>query len=86
MIGTVTNIKRKTGIESRGAGFGFIRDEEGQDRFFHARDIIGGSGLFDVVIKEGVRVLFTPTTGASGKGNGLRAILITLADEEGLEA
>jgi cold shock CspA family protein len=80
MFGVVTNLKRKKDPDGRGAGFGFIRDDEGQDRFFHARDIVGGSGLFDVAIKEGTRVSFTPTAQDNGKGNGLRAIAVTAVE------
>lgn len=59
-------------------GYGFIRDAEGRDRFFHARD------LLDVDFNEvtvGAKVTFGPTSGntsRTGGGNGLRAEQIEL--------
>lgn len=38
--GTVTKIVPRDDDTARG-GFGFIRDEQGEDRFFHARDVRG---------------------------------------------
>jgi cold shock CspA family protein len=58
-------------------GFGFIRDEEGHERFFHARNLRTAAGapasnLFPTLL-EGTRVEFTPVQETGGKGNGLRA-------------
>ena len=39
MKGTITTIKSNAG---QGGGFGFIRDENGQDRFFHLSSVTAG--------------------------------------------
>lgn len=49
--------------------FGFIRDDEGNDRFFQGRNVI--EKKFGE-IEKGARVDFIPTTGGK-KGNDLRA-------------
>lgn len=54
----------------RAKGYGFITDEEGRARFFHAKELLGIT--FDQV-KEGLSVTFDPYTIPSGTGNGLRA-------------
>lgn len=71
MNGTVTAIIRdrvENGTTKRG-GYGFIRDEQNQERFFHARNLRGVS--FEK-LREGAKVTFTPVN-EGGKGNGLRA-------------
>lgn len=51
-------------------GYGFLRDETGEQRFFHARDCRTPWDL----ITEGDQVDFEPTeVTPSGKDNGLRA-------------
>jgi len=49
-------------------GFGFIRDEQGTDHFFHMSAIRGGS-LFSA-LKEGQRVEFVPVNSARGPRAG----------------
>lgn len=86
MTGTITTLirkqeqrKRADGTADQG-GYGFIRDEDGHDRFFHARDVVTPEGapaqiLFES-LKEGTRVEFAPLSGChsrTGTGNGLRA-------------
>lgn len=67
MTGTVTAvIRRREGVNG---GYGFIRDDEGSERFFHARNLRGIT--FDKV-NEGDKVEFRPVAEV-GKGNGLRA-------------
>lgn len=76
MTGTVTAIIRKR--DGQNGGFGFIRDEAGDERFFHVRNLIGGSVAFER-LSEGARVTFTPIalpahTSRAGKTvNGLQA-------------
>lgn len=76
MTGVVTAIIRKR--EGQNGGFGFIRDENGDERFFHVHNLIGGSVSFER-LTEGARVTFTPITlpaqtSKAGKlVNGLRA-------------
>ena len=50
-------------------GFGFIRDEEGRDRFFHARDLRDFS-FYDLRLQ--MHAEFDRQDGG-GRGNGLRA-------------
>jgi cold shock CspA family protein len=70
MIGKVTAVIRRR--EGQNGGYGFIRDEHGSERFFHARNLIGGSAAFER-LKEGASVTFTPVMQEAGKHNGLRA-------------
>jgi cold shock CspA family protein len=78
MTGVVTAI-------IRGKGYGFIRDSENQERFFHANNLRGGliwpadaNGVPNDEtedrhpIEEGMHVTFTPIN-IGGHGNGLRA-------------
>lgn len=60
-----------TRILSRGKGerYGFIRDEEGNDRYFEQRNVIG-TPWGDLI--KGSAVEFQPTKGGRD-GNGLRA-------------
>lgn len=62
MKGTITAVKRAK-------GFGFIRDEKNDDRFFHANGVLGTP--FDS-LQEGTPVEFEPYQ-QDGKDNGLRA-------------
>lgn len=66
MTGVVTAIIRRR--EGQNGGYGFVRDEANQERFFHARNLRGTS--FEK-LREGVAVEFTPVN-EGGKGNGLR--------------
>lgn len=83
MTGVITKIKLKTDTEK--GGYGFIRDENGNDRFFHANDLLSregkpANGLF-WNLREGDRVTFEATAGnqsRGGKGNGLRAVKVSL--------
>lgn len=74
MNGEVTVIIRKSA--ERKGGYGFIRDEHGHDRFFHARDLIGVT--FDE-LQERTKVTFEPLEvpfdplGPGTRGNGRRA-------------
>lgn len=68
MTGVVTAIIRKNLKEQKNGGFGFIRDEQNQERFFHAHNLRGTS--FEK-LREGSHVEFTPLN-IGGKGNGLR--------------
>lgn len=74
MTGVITAIYRKK-------GYGFIRDENDDDRFFHARDV-RPDGAFEEM-EEGDRVTFTPLSGCRGRqgaGNGLRADKVRRAE------
>lgn len=66
MKGTITAIKRTK-------GFGFIRGEDGVDRFFHAN---GCAYPFDS-LQEGQKVTFEPYEQSGGKDNGKRARSVT---------
>lgn len=73
MIGTITKLlKKDINRKTDQGGYGFIKDEEGHDRFFHAHDLM--ETKFEK-LREGLRVEFTPAVGQSrkGGGNGLRA-------------
>lgn len=61
MTGVITAVIRKS-AERRG-GFGFLRDEEGKDRFFHANNLRGIT--FDKV-EEGQAVEFKPIATPQG--------------------
>lgn len=63
MKGHITALKRTK-------GFGFIRDSEGRDRFFHAGHVEGTT--FDK-IQEGHEVEFEAYQESAGKDNCLRA-------------
>lgn len=58
----------------KSGGFGFLKDEAGEDRFFLAREVSGAE--FSTAL-EGRNVEFEPQT-IAGKGNGLRAIRINV--------
>jgi cold shock CspA family protein len=66
MTGVITAIIRRK--EGQNGGYGFIRDEANQERFFHARNL---RGISFEKLREGVKVSFTPVNDG-GKGNGLR--------------
>ena len=70
MTGTVTKIFRNAEGRKDHGGYFFIKDEEGHDRFAHARDI--GQDVFPQ-LREGARVEFEPRKVDKGRGNGLRA-------------
>lgn len=71
MKGKIKSVIRKTAQQK--GGFGFIIDEVGQERFFHARNLARASGPFES-LREGLHVEFEPvTTDQTGKGNALRA-------------
>ena len=75
MNGVVTAVIRKT--EKQKGGYGFIRDEHQNERFFHARNLRGVT--FDE-LREGAHVTFTPVQlELSKQGNGLRAEDVALA-------
>lgn len=74
MKGVITAIIRRR--EGQNGGYGFLRDEQNQERFFHARNLrdLKGAvvpGLFEKLL-EGTAVEFVPVTDGS-RGNGLRA-------------
>lgn len=69
MTGTIKSLVRKT--EKTRGGFGFIVDEFGDERFFHAKNL-RSAGTFES-LREGLRVQFDPFTDDRGRGNGLRA-------------
>lgn len=76
MKGTITAIKPKSttiqeGREVYKGGFGFIRDEHGSDRFFHANGVVGAMP-FDQLL-EGSAVEFEPYAQPGSGGNALRA-------------
>lgn len=66
MTGTVTALFDKGPYGS----FGFIRDEEGHDRFFQPKNLLHDRAFGS--IKKGAAVEFIPTNGGRG-ANGLRA-------------
>jgi CspA family cold shock protein len=68
MKGTITAIKRAK-------GFGFIRGEDGIDRFFHANGVVGYP--FDS-LQEGTAVTFDAYQQDGAKDNGLRARRVTV--------
>ena len=77
MKGTVTAVIRRT--DTRNGGYGFIRDINGHDRFFHARDLV--DVRFDD-LKEQDAVEFEPQDhvgGGRGNGNGRRAEKVSRA-------
>ena len=71
MRGTITTIKRgkpgETFTKGCGSGYGFIRDEDGHDRFFAHNSVDGAN--FDE-LKEGLAVEFEAF---EMDGRGLRA-------------
>lgn len=70
MKGQITAIVREK-------GYGFIQDEFGSERFFHARNV---RGVDFATLEEGTSVQFKPVQQATGgKGNGLRAEHVELA-------
>lgn len=58
-------------------GFGFLRDPHGNTRFFHVKECIGGTALFDF-LREGEAVDFEPCVGQKG----LRATNVRRLSEE----
>jgi cold shock CspA family protein len=67
-------MSRQRGVVARlfyNKGFGFIRDEEGYLRFFHAQWTVGNT-MFDF-LREGQAVTFTPVKVESDLHNGLQA-------------
>lgn len=59
----------------RDKGFGFLRGEDGLNRFFEAKQVIPAMA-FDLLY-EGQYVTFTPTQVLDNpKGNGLRALQV----------
>lgn len=66
MKGRITTIKRSK-------GFGFIRDEAGQDRFFHANEV---RGTTYEQLHEGLNVDFEPI---ELEGRGLRAVNVRVS-------
>lgn len=75
MTGTITAIIRKR--EGQNGGFGFIKDEHGQERFFHAHNLIPVRQVNFEKLREGQAVEFEPVA-VKGKGNGLRAEKVRL--------
>jgi cold shock CspA family protein len=79
MRGRITNLVRKT--ETHNGGFGFIRDEQGHDRWFHARDL---RGITFKQVQVNDTVEFEPrdncSGGRNGRGNGLRAENVTVTE------
>lgn len=71
MKGHISAIIRRA--EGQNGGFGFIIDENGQERFFHARHLVPKTlqAQFES-LAEGTAVTFTPVN-VPGRGNGLRA-------------
>lgn len=72
VITTLIPLRQDHAGKSRG-GYGFIRDADGHDRFFHARDLLDAD-FTD--LSTGRKVTFDPTSGntsRTGGGNGLRA-------------
>ena len=55
-------------------GFGFIKQQGGQDVFFHTSVVAGGQ--FDD-LREGQEVEFTLDQGGGGKGKGPKASAVT---------
>lgn len=80
MRGVITAIIRRR--EGQNGGYGFIRDQNNEERFFHARNLRNADGdvvpgLFEKLL-EGTSVEFVPVTDGS-RGNGLRAEHVCLA-------
>jgi cold shock CspA family protein len=67
MTGIVTAVVRRR--EGQNGGYGFIRDAQNQERFFHARNLL--NTRFED-LQEGLTVEFDPVSEGS-KGNGMRA-------------
>lgn len=62
MTGTIRKLKATE-------GFGFIRGEDGTDRFFHKSSVVGGVEVFDE-LAEGQRVSFVHQDGQKDKRTG----------------
>lgn len=75
MLGTVCVIKVDR-------GFGFIKDPNGRDRFFNAKDL---RNIAFRDLQQGMRVEFTPydVQGENLPNNGLRAQEVRVIDSEG---
>lgn len=73
MTGTIRKLKKTE-------GFGFIRGEDGTDRFFHKTAVAAGTN-FDV-LNEGQRVTFEHREGnrdkETGQQKGPRAVQVEL--------
>lgn len=63
--------------DSRNGHYFFIRDEDGNDRFAHAKDVRFPIGE----IAENLRVEFDPVVRKGGPGNGLRATNVYRCDD-----
>lgn len=80
MNGVITVIKLKTRPDGKG-GFGFIRGEDGKDRFFHARDLKTDMPFellqvmaFNLIEGKPPKVTFDPIAlPPTERSNGLRA-------------
>jgi cold shock CspA family protein len=70
--GTIKSVIKKQEGKPHKGGFGFIIDEHGEERFFHANNLVKGSPRFED-LKEGSPVEFEPVTNTGGKHGGLRA-------------
>lgn len=72
MTGIVSAIIRRREGQTEGGGYGFIIDEQNQERFFHAHNL---RNISYAKLREGMKVTFTPVElpPAGGKANGLRA-------------
>lgn len=60
----------------RDRGFGFIRDEQGEETFFHHSAVEGGSAAFDA-LREGQPVTFDRER--DPRGRGYRAVRVQVA-------
>ena len=60
----------------RDRGFGFIRDEQGEETFFHHSAVEGGSATFDA-LREGQKVTFDRER--DPRGRGYRAARVQVA-------
>lgn len=75
-------------LTGRNKGYGFIKDEDENPRFFHARDMREGAAAFnrlrlpDNKGNGGNTVEFEPSqdTGKTARGNGLRAVDVRVVE------
>lgn len=77
MKGNITAVirdRKENGVTVKRGGYGFIQDENKQERFFHAHNV---RGVAFMALREGLAVTFTPIN-VGGKGNGLRAEDVTV--------
>lgn len=78
MTGVITAVirdRKENGVVVKRGGYGFIRDADNAERFFHAHNV---RGISFGNLREGTNVTFEPVAG-SGKANGLRAEDVTVA-------